>query len=204
MRKIVFVIFALLTLCVTSSLSTVLPARAVAFSGNASVSLKKHTMKVISGPKSYCQALIKKYPERASNLHGCDITIESDTWFSQSTGSLKSSSVHPNSCYSGVVNHKATYYGPLYLLDATLFSTFHYNNCNTPSADQPNCTRDNHAVFPFSYVNATACYSGSYGSDAYTEGDWSTGSPGFPTITFSAQSIAGAGNTTIHDYFNGG
>lgn len=219
MRRVIFVVLALFTLCFTASLGVASSAHATVSSGKTSsahttailkntssvpvaVSLKKHTVKVVPGPKSYCEALIKKYPKLASNPHGCDITIESDTWFSPSIGSQKSSSVHPNSCYSGAITHTATYIGPFYLFHATLFSTFHYNNCNTPSADQPNCTRDNFAALPYTGVNATACYSGSSGSDVYAEGNWSAGGPVVPTTSFSVQSIAGAGTTTIRDYFH--
>lgn len=155
------------------------------------------TTSVISVAPSICTSILKKSPRIRSNKHICNIVVITKTWIPQQMSATRSA----NSCLSISVNHQVTYWGPLDLFHATLYTTFTFHSdCSNPSVTYENCTRNEVAYFPYlSGVTNTYCGTGTSGSSTFAEGDWNAGGPGVPTVSFFLQSIANPYSTSITD-----
>jgi hypothetical protein len=158
-----------------------------------------HEVKQIPLPKKACDALLAYHPELASDPHGCDMTIITETQWLPTNSPMFS----PLSCPGGTVNHAGTYYGPARLFGVTMRVTFSYpGNCGRPSVVSQNCMSTPYTYVPYNNLKNESCVHFAQDANAIAEGNYTVQEYVLGSISFWMQFVANAGNTNITENFS--
>jgi hypothetical protein len=164
--------------------------------------------KSISLPASDCKAIAKKFPQLASKLGNCHITIVSTSTelpgFTTKTVKQKRVGLTPAialSCPSGTIFHSIQFSGSGGLYGASMREYFTWHgNCSAPSVTQQNCVYDQWAYIPYSSIVKNYCDVYQDGSNAVAEGGWTVSYYlQVGTFTEIADASASGNNTIVSD-----
>ena len=108
-------------------------------------------------PKTYCDMLIKKYPQLALRKENCSITITSSS--TKLSGFVQN--VIPDSgCPSGSILHSITIGGTFAFWGSEMRETFSWHgDCSSPTVTGQNCGIGLWSIFPVASVNISYCNS---------------------------------------------